>query len=220
MNLAVVHVYVRLDERQTDARAADGALRLVEALEEMWQFLSLNTLARIGDAQRVAVVAVLQRNADASILRRILQCVRHYIKVYMLHLVAVCNQHRIVLHARHIHAYRDATACRHRAEVLSPCRQFLLQAEAVEVQLSLVVLHLAEVENLAHKLYQYSRVALHHLQHRALPTLYRRVFEQLFCRSGDERQRRAQFVTHVREELQLRLRHLLHLLRHSALLVH
>ena len=138
----------------------------------------------------------------------------------MLHLVAVGNQHRIVLHARHIHVYRYAAACRHRAEVLSPCRQFLLQVEAVEVQLSLVVLHLAEVKNLAYKLYQYSRVALHHLQHRTLPTLYRRVFEQLFCRSGDERQRCAQFVTHVREELQLRLRHFLHLSRHFALLFH
>ena len=204
----------------SDARTADGALRLVEALEEMRQIFSRNALARIGYAQRVAVVAVYQRDADASFLGRILQCVRHYIKVYMLHLVAVGNQHRIVLYARYIHVYRYAAASRHRAEVLSPCRQFLLQVEAVEVQLSLVVLHLAEVENLAHKLYQYSRVALHHLQHRTLPTLYRRVFEQLFCRSGDERQRCAQFVTHVREELQLRLRHFLHLRRHSTLLVH
>ena len=50
MNVAVVHVYVRLHERQADARTADGALCLVEALEEMRQLLSRNALARVGYA--------------------------------------------------------------------------------------------------------------------------------------------------------------------------
>ena len=138
----------------------------------------------------------------------------------MLHLVAVGDEHRVVLHARHIHTYRDATTCRHCAEVLRPRCQLMLKIETVEMQLSLVVLHLAEVEYLANQLYEYACVALHHLQHRALHAMHRRVFQKLLRRSGDERERRAQLVTHVREELQLRLRHLLHLCGHSVLLVH
>ena len=58
MYAATVHVYVRLHERQPDARTADGTLRLVETLEEMRQLFRRNSLARVRYAQRVAVVVM------------------------------------------------------------------------------------------------------------------------------------------------------------------
>ena len=111
-------------------------------------------------------------------------------------------------------------SCSRCAEVFSPSGQFLVDVKSVESQRSLVVLHLAEVENLAHELYEYARVALNHLHHRAVLSSHRRVFKQLVGRSGDECERCAQFVAYVGEELQLCLCHSFHLLGHGLLLAH
>ena len=90
----------------------------------------------------------------------------------MLQLVAVSNDHSILSHLRGVHIDGDLTASRHRPEVVGPCRQFPLQGEAVEMQVRLVVLYLAEVEYLAHELYEDARVAPHHLQHHAMRSLH------------------------------------------------
>ena len=138
----------------------------------------------------------------------------------MLQLVAVGYDDGSAVHRRRVDVNGNPPARRHGAEVIGPREQLVLQTEAVEHEARLVVLHLPEVEYLADKLYEYARVALHHLEHRAVLAAHGGVVEQLVGRPGDERQRRAQLVAHVGEELQLRLRHALHVLGHAALALH
>ena len=127
----------------------------------------------------------------------------------MLYLVAVGNDEVFVCSCRGVVAgstgrnHNDSylASCSRCSEVFSPSGEFLVDGKSVESQRSLVVLHLAEVENLAHELYEYARVALNHLHHRAVLSAHRRVFKQLVGRSDYEREWRSQLVAHVGEEL-------------------
>ena len=91
-------------------------------------------------------------------------------------------------------------------------------AETAQLQFCLIVLHLTEVENFAHQLYQHLCVALHHEQLLATSAHQRGVRQQLFGRACYQRERCAQFVAHIGKELQLRLCHLGHMFGHAALL--
>ena len=198
----MVQVHVGLHQRQSYARAANAALRLVEPLEDVRQVVLAYRLHRVVvHCEEEGSSVVSQRYGYRSVLRCIFHRVRHEIEEHTRQLVAVGNDRSLCRIGGSVHLHRYSLARGHGVEVVSPQPQRLGKVEAVQLQHRLVVLHLSEFEDLAHQLYQDLRVALHHLQHASVRALHRLVFKQLLRRAGDEGERRAQLVTDVCEKL-------------------
>ena len=92
-NRAVMHIDISLDERQSDAGAADRALCLIETFEEVGQFLGVDALARVSHGDGEVLGSVLNGGGDASSLGCIFQRIGHQIEVNVLYLVAVGYYH-------------------------------------------------------------------------------------------------------------------------------
>ena len=137
-----MHVDISLDERQADACAAYRALRLIEAFEQMGQFLLVDALARIAHGDGEVMVGMLHGGGYASSLGCVLQSVGHQIEVDVLNLVAVGNDDVFVCSCRGVVAgstggnHNDSylASCSRCSEVFSPSGQFLVDGKSVESQ--------------------------------------------------------------------------------------
>ena len=87
--LSVVHVSECLYQCQSDARATDGTLRLVEAVEEVRQFSGVDIRPCVVHLQRADSPVLSDSDGDGAARRCVLHGVRHEVEENVRHFLAV-----------------------------------------------------------------------------------------------------------------------------------
>ena len=150
--LAVVEFGERLDQSQSYARAACGALELEEPFKHLARLCAGDALARVAHIDAYVVGLGGERHMDFASCRSVFQCVADEVEHDARHFLLVGDHHAVGVEAcgGTVHPYLLALGSQ--AEVVGPHPHRLDDVKAAEAKLHLAVLYLAEVEDIAHEL--------------------------------------------------------------------
>ena len=209
---AVVHVDNHLAQVQADARSLNVGrlvgLALVETVKEVLHRVLAHTRTGVGDGQfdvvaertaGIVVVALREHHADVATVVAVLEGVRQQVRHHLVELCAV-NPCRDVLVA----GEREVDAALAGVVLIDfvDGGDEVVHVGLAAVQVHLLLVNLAHVENLVHQREDALGVAVDDAQ-----VLLRLVVEapaaQLLKRSQNQRQRRAYVVSGIDEELHL-----------------
>ena len=152
----------RLHQSQSDAGAAHIAVsRLIESVEDVRHLVARDADAVVCHDEREGVASQTGGNADVPAVVSIFQRVGKQIIADALHLVEVGADGEAL---RDIGDDADALGGGGGHESREPLAQVLSQVEGGDVYGHFAVLHLAEVENLAHEAQHHVHVFACHLQ--------------------------------------------------------
>ena len=200
---AAVQLHELLHQCQADAgafvAAATAVLQAVEALEHARERILGNAHAGVGHLQPQAVAQRVDRNHDLA-CERVLERVGEQVEHDLLPHVAVDPGPDGL--GRHGHAQAEACALAGGAEAAREVGRQVGHVGLLVAGVDAAGLDAGEVEQGVHELVQPLAIALHDLQR--LAHRRGRLRDRLFQGAEHQRERRAELMAHVAEELGLR----------------
>ena len=192
-----------LGERQADTCAfVVQGVGLIVVVEDLLGIAFRNARTGVADTHYIIIARMREGDADVSPVGGELEGIAHDVVEYAFELGLV--GHGLEGLASRLVREDDMTFVGQGLERVGPCRKGGVEVDGLQVERHLAALRLAEVEYLIHQTTQHTDVLLGKLQ--KLPgsgVLQACVFAKLLDGCRNERERRAEVVTHVGEEVHL-----------------